>query len=146
MYQEYGDKKVIDFVESDLFILEESSTIADAAREMLKKGLSSVLVRSSDTGKPIGIVTEMDILYRVVAENKSPFKTALKEIMSSPLISIDESTRVEEGVKLMRASGIRRLPVTHQGEMTGMLTLKTICGNSHEKKIELLDVELPASS
>ena len=51
---------------------------------MKKKGVSSILV-GRDNQHVVGIVTERDIVYRVVAENKSPFKTTLKEIMSSRL-------------------------------------------------------------
>ncbi len=91
MYQEYADKKAGDVVERDVLVMDESTCIADAARAMRQKGVSSVLVSRTAAEEPEGIITERDILYRLVAEHRSPFKTVLKEIMSSPLVVIDES-------------------------------------------------------
>lgn len=145
MYQEYADKKAVDVAERDVVILDELVCVADAAREMRKKGVSSVLVTRTADMQPVGIVTERDILYRVVAEHRGPFKTALKDVMSSPLIVIDESKLVKDAIVLMRKNGIRRMPVTKEGKIIGMLTLKSIIGDSHEKRIELIDVELPAA-
>jgi len=93
----------------------------------------------------LGIVTERDILYRVVAEHRGPFKTTLKEIMSSPLVTVDSSVSVKEAVETMRKNAIRRLPVTKEGTIIGIVTLKSIIGNSHEGRIELLEVELPSA-
>lgn len=145
MYQEYADKKAGDIVERDVLVMDESVCVADAARAMRQKGVSSVLVSRTAGMEPVGIVTERDILYRVVAEHRSPFKTVLKGVMSSPLIVIDESTLVKDAIMLMRKNGIRRMPVTKEGKVTGMLTLKSVIGDSHEKRIELIDVELPAA-
>jgi signal-transduction protein with cAMP-binding, CBS, and nucleotidyltransferase domain len=145
MYQEYADKKAGDIAERDVLVMDESVCLSDAARAMREKGVSSVLVSRTVAMQPVGIVTERDILYRVVAEHRSPFKTVLKEVMSSPLVIIDESAPVKDAVVLMRKHGIRRMPVTREGKIVGMLTLKSIIGDSHEKSIELIDVELPAA-
>lgn len=144
MYQEYADKKASEIAETDFFVLDESVCVADAARAMREKGVLSVLVSRTVDMQPVGIVTERDVLYRVVAEHRGPFKTTLKDVMSSPLVTIDESTPVKDAVALMRKNGIRRMPVTKEGKIVGMLTLKSIVGDSHVKRIELIDVELPA--
>ena len=141
VYQDYADKKAANVAETGIVMVDESVSIADVAKTMRENGVSSVLVSASTTKEPIGIVTERDILYRVVAEHRGPFKTALKEIMSSPLVTIDGSALVKEAVMLMRENAIRRLPVTKEGRVVGMLTLKSIIGDSHEKSIELVDVE-----
>lgn len=145
MYQEYADKKAADVAETDLVILDESVYIGDAARAMREKRVSSVLVRRTVDMQPAGIVTERDILYRVVAEHRGPFKTALKDVMSSPLVTIDGSAPVKDAVILMRENAIRRIPVTKEGKVVGMLTLKSIIGDSQEKNIELIEVEPPVA-
>jgi signal-transduction protein with cAMP-binding, CBS, and nucleotidyltransferase domain len=145
MYQEFADKKAGDIAERDVLVMDESTCVADAARAMRQKGVSSVLVSRSASTEAVGIITERDILYRLVAEHRSPFKTVLKEIMSSPLIVIDESVPVKDAIVLMRKNGIRRMPVTKEGKIVGMLTLKSIVGDSQKKSIELIDVELPAA-
>jgi signal-transduction protein with cAMP-binding, CBS, and nucleotidyltransferase domain len=141
MYQEYADKKAGDIAERDVLVMDESTCIADAARAMRQKGVSSVLVSRTANIEPVGIITERDILYRLVAEHRSPFKTVLKEIMSTPLIVIEESTLVKDAIALMRKNGIRRMPVTKEGKIVGMLTLKSVVGDSREKSIELIEVE-----
>ena len=145
MYEEYADKKAAALAETDIVILDEEVCIADAARAMRKKGISSVLVSRTLDIQPVGIVTERDILYRVVAEHRGPFKTVLKDIMSSPLVTIDESALVKDAVILMRKNGIRRLAVTKDGKFLGMLTLKSIVGDLHERRVELIDLDLPAA-
>ncbi len=109
---------------------------------MRKKGVSSILV-GRDNQHVLGTVTERDIVYRVVAESKSPFKTTLKEIMSSPVITVDEETTVKDSIALMRQNGIRRVPVVKRGQVLGVLTLKSIIGNNRNESIELAEVELP---
>ncbi len=88
---------------------------------MRDKGISSVYVAKSKKGYekgqepdiyPIGIVTERDILYRVVAENKGPYKVTIGEIMSSPIIAVDEGLLIKDAISLMRRKHIRRLLVT----------------------------------
>jgi signal-transduction protein with cAMP-binding, CBS, and nucleotidyltransferase domain len=145
MFKEYADAKAGEIAETDILLLDESVCIADAAKEMRRKGVSSVLVGRKGDMQSLGIVTERDILYRVVAEHRGPFKTTLKEIMSSPLVTVDSSASVKEAVETMRKNAIRRLPVTNEGAVVGMLTLKSIIGDSHERRIELLEVDLPAA-
>ena len=138
-------RKAIDLAERNVVALDESTTVADAARIMRKRGLLSVLV-SSRNKSYIGIVTEKDILYRVVAENRGPFKTFLREIMTAPLITIDAEASVKDTVELMRAKCIRRLPVATEGNGIGILTLRSIVGNSLDQAVELVEVDLPADS
>lgn len=81
---------------------------------MKDRGISSVL-RSvySFRGNPTitGIVTEKDILYKVIGGNKGPYKTMLGDVMSSPVITIDAGDSVTEAMSLMRSLKIRRLLV-----------------------------------
>jgi signal-transduction protein with cAMP-binding, CBS, and nucleotidyltransferase domain len=135
-------------VDTSPIILDESTSVAEAARIMKKEGASTVLV-GSDSQHVIGIVTEKDILYRVVAENRGPFKTPLKAIMSSPVISIDGSAAAKDAIALMRNNGIRRVLVTKREEIIGILTIKSIIennnNNNYRKSVELAEVELPST-
>jgi signal-transduction protein with cAMP-binding, CBS, and nucleotidyltransferase domain len=144
MYQEYADKQAGDIADTDVLIMDESTCIEDAARAMKQKGVLSVIVSRNAPTDIVGIVTERDILYRVVAEHRSPFKTVLKEVMSSPVVSIDEAALVKDAIVLMRKNGIRRLPVMKDRKIIGMLTLMSVMGGSQKRSIELIAVELPA--
>jgi len=89
MYSEHLSHKAIDLADKNPVILDESTTLAEAAGLMRKEQISSILV-GQDNQHVIGIVTEIDILYRVIAVGRVPSKTTLKEIMSSPLITVEE--------------------------------------------------------
>ena len=136
--------KSIDFAERTFVILDESTSVSEAAKQMRKIGVMSVLV--SRENNCVGIVTEKDILYRVVAENRGPFKTLLKNVMSSPLITIEAQSSVKDAIKLMRSKYFRRLPLTEAGRVVGLLTLRSIMGNSVDESLDLAEVELPQTN
>ncbi|MFZ1876861.1 MAG: CBS domain-containing protein [Nitrososphaeraceae archaeon] len=117
---------VEDLIENKLVTLPEDAIVADAVKIMKDVGISSILVRSlsSSSENPFitGIVTERDILYRVIGGNKGPYKTILKEVMSSPVVTIEKGSSVDEAMSLMRNKKIRRLLVIKR-ENTKAVTL-----------------------
>ena len=160
MYSTSRDQRIGDLVDKDITTIDESALISDSVRIMKNKGLSSVFVTRSGNKNtpifPIGILTERDILYRVIAENKSPYKTMVKEVMSSPVISIDEGATVKDTITLMREKNIRRLIVSGQtkshdekGEHStatpvGTATLMSIIGNVPGEGLALAEIESPS--
>jgi len=141
-------QKIGTIVEKDYVTLSENTLVGEAAKVMKDKDVLSVIVTSKNSKEPIGIVTERDILYRLVSENKGPFKVTLKDIMSSPLITIAEEESVKDAVLLMRSKHIRRLVVKNargSNNITGTITLMSIVGNVPSDKVDLAEVELPAS-
>jgi CBS domain-containing protein len=144
----YLSQKIGSIAEKDYVTLSEDTLVGEAAKVMKDKDVLSVIVTSKNSKEPIGIVTERDILYRLVSENKGPFKVTLKDIMSSPLITIAEEESVKDAVLLMRSKHIRRLVVKNAGgsnNITGTITLMSIVGNIPSDKVDLAEVELPAS-
>lgn len=144
LHANYSSQKPADVAGKNTVMLDESTNLSEAAKLMREKQISSVLV-SRNSQHVIGIVTERDILYRMIAEIRFPFNTTLKEIMSSPLITVDEATTVKDAIALMRKNAIRRVPIINQGRAVGMLTLRGIMGNNHNDNVELAEVELPAA-
>jgi signal-transduction protein with cAMP-binding, CBS, and nucleotidyltransferase domain len=114
---------------------------------MHDKDVSCVLVtrKDSNSDDPIGIVTERDILYRVLAENKGPFKVNLGRIMSCPLITIGANSSAADAFSIMRNKNIRRLAVQKMkgGKITVIATLVSVVGNIPNQSIELAEVQLP---
>ncbi|MBC7114195.1 MAG: CBS domain-containing protein [Archaeoglobi archaeon] len=104
--------------------------LVTAAKEMARRGVGSIVV--TEDGTPVGIVTERDIVTKVVAEGKSPSEVRLKDIMSSPLITVDPNEDVREAAKLMVKRDIRRLPVVEGGELVGIITDTDIISISAE--------------
>ncbi|HHH84275.1 MAG TPA: CBS domain-containing protein [Thermoplasmatales archaeon] len=101
-------------------IVSRKATVMDAAKEMKGEGVGSIII--VDDGTPVGIVTESDILRKVVAEGKHPSEITVEEIMSSPPITVSPDAGVEEVIKLMGRNKIRRLPVMENGKLAGMVT------------------------
>jgi CBS domain-containing protein len=82
----YLSQKVESIAEKNYVTLSEDTLVGEAAKVMRDKDVLSVLVVTGEnSNEPIGIITERDILYRVLAANKGPFKATLKNVMSSPL-------------------------------------------------------------
>ena len=111
---------------------------------MKTKGISSVLVKNSSSEKLRGIVTERDILYRVVAEAKGTFKVSIGSIMSSSLVTIEKETQCIEAITIMRKKGLRRLPVIDKEKIVGIVTLMSLVGNMPIRNIDLAELEAPA--
>jgi CBS domain-containing protein len=101
--------------------LDACATVKDAAEIMDKECNGSALVTKS--GKPVGIITERDFLRKVVAQGKDPSKLKVEEIMSAPIITIDENEKVKAASQLMDEKNIRRLAVVNsEGKIVGKIT------------------------
>ncbi len=100
---------------------EKEETLLTASKRMIEFGVGSIVV--VENGRPIGIVTERDILLKVVSRNRIPSKVRLKDIMSTPLITVNPNTSLREAADIMRKRGIRRLPVVNEnGNLIGIVT------------------------
>ena len=95
---DYSKALVTDMMDKNIILLDELTSINETAKIMESKGASSVLVKDSNSGSIKGIVTERDILYRVVAKNVPTFKTNISTILRSPLITVDKDTPAIEAI------------------------------------------------
>jgi CBS domain-containing protein len=118
------DVAIKDLMTTTPVIINLKSTAVDAAREMKGEGVGSLIVM--ENGYPIGIVTESDILKKVVATGKDPSQILVEQVMNSPIITVRQNTTIEEAIKTMGKYGIRRLPVVEKGKLVGMATDKDI--------------------
>jgi len=104
--------------------VDEKASVKEAADTMNQFGIGSVI--TTRRGKPIGIITERDLLKRIVSEGRNAKKTRVKEIMSSPLVVISPDTDLEEAARLMFEMKIKKLPVTEQNRLVGLVSLTDI--------------------
>jgi CBS domain-containing protein len=105
--------------ESPVDTIERGLTVAIAARMMKERARGSLIV--VDDRKPIGIITERDLVRRIIAEDKS-IATKVGDIMSEPLISVGPEATVSSAANVMYKNGIRRLPVIEEGRLLGIVT------------------------
>lgn len=127
--------KVEDVMSKDLVTLPESSSAKDVAIAMSGKRIGSVIIVHGDN--PVGIITERDLIERVLAKGLDPEKVIAKDIMSSPLFVIGPKVGIMEAAKKMASLNIRRLVVVDKGKMVGIITSSDILSAAPEM-IEIL--------
>ncbi len=97
-----------------------SDNASFVVKKMISNNIGAIIVMSG--GSPVGIITERDIIEKIVRAGKDPNKTRAEEIMSSPLISIESNKTIKDALVLMRDKKIRRLGVTRRGRLIGIVT------------------------
>ena len=95
-------------------------SVSGLAYMMIKEDIGAVIVIEKD--RPIGIITEKDILHRVVTPGKDVYKTLAKDVMSEPVITIEASSMLKDALELMKKKKIRRLVVVEDGSLVGLVT------------------------
>ena len=114
---------VSDIMSSPVITLNGEVNVRDAALLMTDKRIGSIVV--TERGTPIGIVTERDILERVVCPCKDPCEVKMKEIMTSPVITIFKDTTILEAMREMRGRNISRLVVI-DGDIEGIISERDV--------------------
>lgn len=99
-------------------------TVRDAARIMRDKDVGSLLV--TEGKRVLGIVTEWDIIHKVVAEAKSTDTVTVDEVMVRELLTMPPERDIYHALVLMRDNDIRHLPVLSKGDLVGFLTIKDV--------------------
>jgi CBS domain-containing protein len=116
--------RVSDIMVKDVVTAKENDKIRDVAIRMYEKKIGSVVI-VDDEGKPIGIVTERDMVY-VVARALAP-DTPVWMVMTEDPIVINENALVTEAMEKMRVQNIRHLPVVNaEGKLVGMISFRDI--------------------
>lgn len=118
-------KKVIEIMRRDPLDKIDSKLTATAAAVIMLQRSRSILIVVED-GRPIGIVTETDLVRRVIADNLVPAEVKVHEIMSTPLITIDSNSTVLDAARKIQKNGIRGLPVIDNDRIVGMFTVTDI--------------------
>jgi signal-transduction protein with cAMP-binding, CBS, and nucleotidyltransferase domain len=101
--------------------VDADDSVLEAAQQMIDANVGAMLV--SVDGRISGIVTERDYLRRVTLEGRADRDTAVREIMSSPLIVITPQTTIDECMGLMTEQRIRHLPVAENGDIVGVISI-----------------------
>ncbi len=110
------------------------ATVLEVAKSMAKIDIGSIVIVKAE--RAIGIITETDIVTRVIAEQKDPKTTKAMEVMSSPLIHITPDTALTEAMRVMTRAGIRRVAILKNDSLAGIITSRDILRWSPE----LIDV------
>jgi len=129
---------VKDIMTKEVITIEPSKTVFEAAQIMTEKGLSCLIVVIK--AFPVGILTERDIVRRIVAKCASP-DTKITEAMTKNLITVEPETSLREAARIMSTNKIRRLPVLKQNKLVGIVVASDFVRNAGKKTTveEILD-------
>jgi CBS domain-containing protein len=132
---------ITEFSRHDVAIVERNSTVIEAARKMRERHVGDVVVCDNDDGvrKPVGILTDRDIVVGLVALEIPTEMTRVEDVMTPTLVTVNEKAGIYETIHLMETYGVRRLPVVNeQGGLVGIVSSVDL--------LELLGQEIMALS
>lgn len=116
--------EVGDVMTPKVLTAEEDTPVTNLSKEMEISGLGSIVITKS--GKPVGIVTDRDIAIKVIMHDRKGSEIKAKEIMSSPLVSIEPGVLLEKACAVLAENDIRRMPVIEDGELLGIISVRNV--------------------
>jgi CBS domain-containing protein len=124
-------------MKEDVVTVRRFNSILDVAETMKEHDVSCVVVVEGK--QPVGIVTEKDLVRRVIAEKMDPY-SSVEKVMSAPLITVSKDTDIGVATKIMIERKIRRLPVVEGGSLVGIITARDVL-NITPKALEVRNFE-----
>ncbi|BCS92242.1 hypothetical protein L3N51_01724 [Metallosphaera sp. J1] len=114
---------VKDYMKTEVISVEKGATLRQITKIMTEKNVGSVII--TEKGKPIGIVTERDVVRAIGKDHKLDDK--VDDIMTASLITVREDSPITGALSLMRTYNIRHLPVVNQdGKLTGIISIRDV--------------------
>jgi CBS domain-containing protein len=115
---------VRDIMSKDVRVVRSDTTVKEVVATMNKFNIGSIIIVQGD--RPVGIITERDILRRLVEPCLAPETLTARHLMTSPVITISETASIEETAKLMARKKIKKLPVMNNGKIVGIVSYTDI--------------------
>ena len=116
---------VRDIMTKDVHVVRNDTSMAEVVATMAKFDLGYIMIEQS--GKPTGIITEHDIIVRLVTQGLAPSAVIARMVYTNPIFTIDENATLEEAVQMMKHWGVKHLPVTgKEGELVGVVTAENV--------------------
>jgi CBS domain-containing protein len=119
--------RVVDAMNRNLISVDGKVSVSEASALISKEGSGCAIILRN--GRPIGMMTERDVTYKVAAKELNPKNITAEDIMSSPLVEIDPDADLIEAANLMDKNKIRRLAVVSQGILYGIISALDIARN-----------------
>lgn len=132
-----------EFCTTEVVWCKRDTTVLEAAQIMRRKHLGDLVIVDDpdDEFTPVGLITDRDIVVKVVGNELSASQTRVGEIMRAPLVMASETEDSSVAISRMRAHGVRRLPVTGKhGKLVGIVTLDDLLKRLRSEVDALLDI------
>ena len=128
-----GSRRVRDIMTADPACVRESDGIVEAARIMKREDAGVVPIVDGD-GKLVGIITDRDIVVRLVADGRNPLDCKVNEAMTKHAQSVREDASVDDVMGIMRSANVRRVPVCDpNGRIVGIVSMGDLAVETNEK-------------
>ena len=121
-------KMLVKDVMSSPVITVEENALANRVAELMDKHDVGCIIVTTKEEKPIGVITERDLVLRVLAKNAKPDALKAEEVMTSPLITIEPDATITETARRMSRLNIGRLGVVYKGRLVGIISSKDVLG------------------
>jgi CBS domain-containing protein len=115
---------VKEVMKTNLVVVQPFTTVLEAARIMKANKIGGVII--AEINHPIGILTESDIIKKVVCEGKKAQDVLVEEVMNSPIVVTEPYISLQEALKIMGKCNIRRLLVIENNKLVGIITQRDI--------------------
>ncbi|MDT8403745.1 CBS domain-containing protein [Sulfuriflexus sp.] len=128
-----------EFCNREVIVVKQDESVREAVKLMRTHHIGDVVIvaREGDASRPLGILTDRDVVLEILAEDVDIDSVNVGDVMSYELATVDESASLMDAVKLMQSKGVRRLPVVNgQGYLVGILTVDDL--------VEIVSEELGA--
>jgi len=126
--------RVADIMTRDIETIGPTATVQEAAERMKVLNIGSLPVCLDS--RLVGTITDRDITVRVTAEGRDPLATAVRDVMTQPVVTVRPQQEILEAEQLMHDSQVRRLPVVElDGRLVGYVTTATIARRVGDEKI-----------
>jgi CBS domain-containing protein len=137
--------------EKEVVTVRPEATVFDVADAMDEHSVGCVVV-TDDAQRPLGVVTDRDLVRRVLAPGRDPEKTRARDVMTGDVVTASVDDRLPRVIEIMRARGIRRLPLVENGQVVAIVALDDIVAEltsdlwnvSEGARIELRDAQRTA--
>ena len=116
----YEELSVRDIMTVDVKTAPPDATVSDILRIMMENNIGSVVI-VGPRREVLGIITERDLIRKVLLKGLNPRETRAEEIMSKPVITIEPDASIQEAANLMKEKGIGHLPVVENGRVVGIV-------------------------
>jgi len=113
----------------------QEASVLEAVGVMAQESIGAIAVTQGN--RLIGIFSERDLMLRVVSETRDPERTQVRDVMTSPVETIERDSTADDALKIMLEKHIRHLPIVDRdGKLCGMISMRSLL---HEKVEELTD-------
>jgi CBS domain-containing protein len=118
--------KVKDVMSKNVVTIDGNATAAEAAKKMKETKLHGLIVERRNEDDAYGIISQRDIVYKVIGQGLDPNKVKVHEVMTKPCITINPNLDVKYAARLMAQTKINRAPVIYEHRLAGVISVRDI--------------------